>query len=89
MDRPIATVNEQAALSRSSCTSIVREAGDSCAELVYRRGRTVTQAATGARGHIDSIASGIVRFFERFPLWPAPRIGPIAVSPFPRSNFGS
>lgn len=67
--RLIATVNEQAAaLMRSSFTSIVREAGDLSAGVFDRRGRMVAQAVTGTPGHINSMATGMVHFLERFPV---------------------
>ncbi len=65
--RLISTVNEQAAaLMRSSFTSIVREAGDLSAGVFDRRGRMVAQAVTGTPGHINSMATGIIHFLERF-----------------------
>ncbi|MEM7747583.1 MAG: hydantoinase B/oxoprolinase family protein [Pseudomonadota bacterium] len=68
-NRLIATVNEQAAtLMRSSFTSIVREAGDLSAGVFDRRGRMVAQAVTGTPGHINSMATGVVHFLERFPV---------------------
>lgn len=67
-NRMISTVNEQAAaLMRSSFTSIVREAGDLSAGVFDRRGRMVAQAVTGTPGHINSMATGMIRFLERFP----------------------
>ncbi len=67
--RLISTVNEQAAaLMRSSFTSIVREAGDLSAGVFDRRGRMVAQAVTGTPGHINSMATGMVHFLERFPV---------------------
>ena len=68
-NRLIATVNEQAAtLMRSSFTSIVREAGDLSAGVFDRRGRMVAQAVTGTPGHINSMATGVIHFLERFPI---------------------
>jgi N-methylhydantoinase B len=67
--RLISTVNEQAAaLVRSSFTSIVREAGDLSAGVFDRRGRMIAQAVTGTPGHINSMATGMVHFLERFPV---------------------
>ncbi|MEM8791723.1 MAG: hydantoinase B/oxoprolinase family protein [Pseudomonadota bacterium] len=67
--RLIATVNEQAAgLIRSSFTSIVREAGDLSAGVFDKRGRMVAQAVTGTPGHINSMATGMIHFLERFPI---------------------
>src|SRR5688572_30630509 len=68
-NRLIATVNEQAAaLIRSSFTSIVREAGDLSAGVFDRRGRMVAQAVTGTPGHINSMATGMIHFLDRFPI---------------------
>ncbi|MEM8813048.1 MAG: hydantoinase B/oxoprolinase family protein [Pseudomonadota bacterium] len=68
-NRLIATVNEQAAtLMRSSFTSIVREAGDLSAGVFDRRGRMVAQAVTGTPGHINSMATGVIHFLDRFPI---------------------
>ena len=67
--RLISTVNEQAAaLIRSSFTSIVREAGDLSAGVFDRRGRMVAQAVTGTPGHINSMATGMIHFLDRFPI---------------------
>lgn len=67
--RLIATVNEQAtALMRSSFTSIVRDAGDLSAAVFDRRGRMVAQAVTGTPGHINSMATGMVHFLQRYPV---------------------
>lgn len=67
--RLVSTVNEQAAaLIRSSFTSIVREAGDLSAGVFDRRGRMVAQAVTGTPGHINSMATGMIHFLDRFPL---------------------
>jgi N-methylhydantoinase B len=67
--RLISAVNEQAAaLVRSSFTSIVREAGDLSAGVFDRRGRMIAQAVTGTPGHINSMATGMTHFLERFPV---------------------
>ncbi len=67
--RLISTVNEQAAaLIRSSFTSIVREAGDLSAGVFDRRGRMVAQAVTGTPGHINSMATGMIHFLDRYPV---------------------
>ena len=68
-NRLIATVDEQAAaLMRSSFTSIVREAGDLSAGVFDRRGRMVAQAVTGTPGHINSMATAMGHFLDRFPV---------------------
>lgn len=67
--RLIATTNDQAAaLMRSSFTSIVREAGDLSAGVFDRRGRMIAQAVTGTPGHINSMATGMIHFLDRFPI---------------------
>ncbi len=67
--RLVSAVNEQAAaLVRSSFTSIVREAGDLSAGVFDRRGRMIAQAVTGTPGHINSMATGMTHFLERFPV---------------------
>jgi N-methylhydantoinase B len=68
-NRLVSVVNEQAAaLVRSSFTSIVREAGDLSAGVFDRRGRMIAQAVTGTPGHINSMATGMIHFLERFPV---------------------
>ncbi len=68
-NRLIATVNEQAAaLMRSSFTSIVREAGDLSAGVFDRRGRMIAQAVTGTPGHINSMATGMIHFLDKYPV---------------------
>lgn len=67
--RMIATVNEQAAaLTRSSFTSIVRDAGDLSACVFDRSGRMVAQAVTGSPGHINSMATGMAHIVDAFPI---------------------
>src|SRR5436190_11702223 len=68
-NRLIAVVEEQAqTLLRTSFTSIVREAGDLSAGVFDRRGRMIAQAVTGTPGHINSMATGMRHFLERFPV---------------------
>lgn len=67
-NRLIAATNEQAAaLMRSSFTSVVRDAGDLSAAVFDRRGRMVAQAVTGTPGHINSMATGMRYFLEKYP----------------------
>lgn len=67
--RLISVVDEQAAaLMRTSFTSIVREAGDLSAGVFDRRGRMIAQAVTGTPGHINSMATCMGHFLDRFPL---------------------
>lgn len=68
-NRLIAATNEQAAaLMRSSFTSVVRDAGDLSAAVFDRRGRMVAQAVTGTPGHINSMATGMRHFLEKYPV---------------------
>jgi len=68
-NRLISVVNEQAAaLMRTSFTSIVREAGDLSAGVFDRRGRMIAQAVTGTPGHINSMATCMGHFLDRYPV---------------------
>ncbi len=55
-------------LLNTSFTPVVREAGDLSAGIFDRRGRMVVQAVTGTPGHINTMATAVARFAERFPL---------------------
>ena len=67
-NRLIAVTNEQAAaLMRTSFTPIVRDIGDLSAAVFDIRGQMLAQATTGTPGHINSLASGMHHFLERFP----------------------
>ena len=67
-NRLIAVTNEQAAaLMRTSFTPIVRDIGDLSAAVFDTRGQMLAQATTGTPGHINSLASGMHHFLERFP----------------------
>jgi N-methylhydantoinase B len=67
-NRLIAVTNEQAAaLMRTSFTPIVRDIGDLSAAVFDSRAQMLAQATTGTPGHINSLASGMHHFLERFP----------------------
>jgi N-methylhydantoinase B len=68
-NRLISVVNEQAAaLTRTSFTSIVREAGDLSAGVFDRRGRMIAQAVTGTPGHINPMATCMHHFLAKYPV---------------------
>ncbi len=55
-------------LLNTSFTPVVREAGDLSAGIFDRRGRMIAQAVTGTPGHINTMATAVRHFAERFPL---------------------
>jgi N-methylhydantoinase B len=55
-------------LLRTSFTPVVREAGDLSAGIFDRRARMIAQAVTGTPGHINTMATAVRHFAERFPL---------------------
>ena len=66
-NRLIAVVEEQAqALLRTAFGSVAREAGDLSAG-VYDPGRMLAQAVTGTPGHVNTMATAVGHFLERFP----------------------
>lgn len=67
--RLVSIVEEVATvLLRTSFTPVVREAGDLSAGIFDRRGRMIAQAVTGTPGHINTMATAVKHFAERFPL---------------------
>jgi N-methylhydantoinase B len=52
----------------TSFTPVVREAGDLSAGIFDQRGRMIAQAVTGTPGHINTMATAVAHFAERFPL---------------------
>ncbi|WP_066552409.1 hydantoinase B/oxoprolinase family protein [Croceicoccus bisphenolivorans] len=67
--RLIAIVEEQAqTLMRTAFSTTVRDAGDLSAALFDLEGRLIAEAVTGTPGHVNSMASGVRHFIERFPL---------------------
>jgi N-methylhydantoinase B len=66
--RLISIVEEQAqTLMRTAFSTTVRDAGDLSAALFDMRGRLVAEAVTGTPGHVNSMASGVRHFLEKFP----------------------
>jgi N-methylhydantoinase B len=67
-NRLIAVVEEQAqALLRTAFGSVAREAGDLSAGVYDSRGRMLAQAVTGTPGHVNTMATAVGHFLERFP----------------------
>ncbi|WP_157218230.1 hydantoinase B/oxoprolinase family protein [Flavisphingomonas formosensis] len=65
--RLISIVEEQAqTLMRTAFSTTVRDAGDLSAALFDVRGRMVAEAVTGTPGHVNSMASGVHHFLEKF-----------------------
>lgn len=68
-NRLIAVVEEQAqALLRTAFGSVAREAGDLSAGVYDLKGRMLAQAVTGTPGHVNTMASAVAHFLERFPV---------------------
>ena len=68
-NRLIAVVEEQAqALLRTAFGSITREAGDLSAGVYDTGGNMLAQAVTGTPGHVNSMATAVKHFFDRYPL---------------------
>jgi N-methylhydantoinase B len=68
-NRLIAVVEEQAqALLRTAFGSITREAGDLSAGVYDTDGNMLAQAVTGTPGHVNSMATAVKHFFDRYPL---------------------
>ncbi|HUI16993.1 MAG TPA: hydantoinase B/oxoprolinase family protein [Alphaproteobacteria bacterium] len=67
--RLIAVVEEQAqTLMRTAFSTSVREAGDLSAGVFDRQGRMLAQAVTGTPGHVNSMATGVKHFLDRYPI---------------------
>jgi N-methylhydantoinase B len=66
----LSSITEEVAtvLLRTSFTPVVREAGDLSAGIFDRQARMVAQAVTGTPGHINTMATAVRHFAERFPL---------------------
>jgi N-methylhydantoinase B len=68
-DRLIAVCEEQAlTMVRAAFSPPVREGGDLSAGLFDLRGRMLAQAVTGTPGHVNTMASAVPHFLERFPI---------------------
>ena len=67
-NRLIAVVEEQAnVLLKTAFGPITREAGDLSAGVYDTRGRMLAQAVTGTPGHVNTMATAVGHFLERFP----------------------
>jgi N-methylhydantoinase B len=67
-NRLIAVVEEQAnVLLKTAFGPITREAGDLSAGVYDTRGRMIAQAVTGTPGHVNTMATAVAHFLERFP----------------------
>lgn len=68
-NRLVSVCNEQAAaLMRTSFTTIVRESEDLSAGVFDRRGHMIAQSVTGTPGHINSMATSMRHFLNRYDL---------------------
>ena len=67
-NRLIAVVEEQAqSLLRTAFGTITREAGDLSAGVYNTDGRMLAQAMTGTPGHVNTMATAVAHFFEKYP----------------------
>jgi len=67
-NRLIAVVEEQAnVLLKTAFGPITREAGDLSAGVYDTKGRMLAQAVTGTPGHVNTMATAVAHFLERFP----------------------
>ncbi|HET9233709.1 MAG TPA: hydantoinase B/oxoprolinase family protein [Candidatus Eisenbacteria bacterium] len=66
----LASITEEVAtvLLRTSFTPVVREAGDLSAGIFDRNAHMIAQAVTGTPGHINTMATAVRHFADRFPL---------------------
>jgi N-methylhydantoinase B len=68
-NRLIAVVEEQAqAVLRTAFGAVVREAGDLSAGVYDVDGRMLAQAVTGTPGHVNTMATAVRYFLDRFPV---------------------
>ena len=68
-NRLVAVVEEQArALLHTAFGSVAREAGDLSAGVYDIEGRMLAQAVTGTPGHVNTMATAVRHFLERFPI---------------------
>lgn len=68
-NRLIAVVEEQAnVLLKTAFGPITREAGDLSAGVYDTKGRMLAQAVTGTPGHVNTMATAVAHFLERFPV---------------------
>ena len=67
-NRLIAVVEEQAqSLLRTAFGTITREAGDLSAGVYNPDGHMIAQAMTGTPGHVNTMATAVAHFFEKYP----------------------
>ncbi|MDX6751147.1 hydantoinase B/oxoprolinase family protein [Geminicoccaceae bacterium 1502E] len=67
-NRLIAIVEEQArTMVRAAFSPAVREGGDLSAGVFDRQGRMLAQAVTGTPGHVNTMATAVGHFLDRFP----------------------
>ncbi len=67
-NRLVAVVEEQAqSLLRTAFGTITREAGDLSAGVYNVEGHMIAQAMTGTPGHVNTMATAVGHFFERYP----------------------
>jgi N-methylhydantoinase B len=67
-NRLVAVVEEQAqSLLRTAFGTITREAGDLSAGVYSVEGHMIAQAMTGTPGHVNTMATAVAHFFERYP----------------------
>lgn len=67
-NRLIAVVEEQAqSLLRTAFGTITREAGDLSAGVYNAQGHMIAQAMTGTPGHVNTMATAVAHFFEKYP----------------------
>ena len=67
-NRLIAVVEEQAqSLLRTAFGTITREAGDLSAGVYNAEGHMIAQAMTGTPGHVNTMATAVAHFFEKYP----------------------
>lgn len=67
-NRLVAVVEEQAqSLLRTAFGTITREAGDLSAGVYNVDGHMIAQAMTGTPGHVNTMATAVAHFFEKYP----------------------
>jgi N-methylhydantoinase B len=67
-NRLVAVVEEQAqSLLRTAFGTITREAGDLSAGVYNVDGHMIAQAMTGTPGHVNTMATAVALFFEKYP----------------------
>ena len=67
-NRLVAVVEEQAqSLLRTAFGTITREAGDLSAGVYNVDGHMIAQAMTGTPGHVNTMATAVAHFFDKYP----------------------